>query len=63
MGADPVDALIAECVLAQGARSRRPETATVAACGFGGILATLLKSDAVMNLLTDLLKSALNFIL
>jgi Protein of unknown function (DUF4244) len=37
--------------------------ATVAACGFGGLLVSLLKSDAVMDLLMDLIKSALSFVL
>jgi hypothetical protein len=37
--------------------------ATVAACGFGGILYKLLSSDAVLDLLMDLIKRALGFVL
>lgn len=37
--------------------------ATVAACGFGGVLYKLLSSDAVLQLLMDLVKQALSFIL
>lgn len=37
--------------------------ATVAACGFGGILYKLLSSEAVLNLLMDLIKKALGFVL
>jgi Protein of unknown function (DUF4244) len=32
---------------------------TVAACGFGGVLYKVLTSDAVINLLTDILRHAL----
>jgi hypothetical protein len=37
--------------------------ATVAACGFGGILYKLLSSEAVLDLLMDLIKRALGFVL
>jgi hypothetical protein len=33
--------------------------ATVAACGFGGILFKLLTSDSVVKLLTDVIRRAL----
>jgi hypothetical protein len=32
---------------------------TVAACGFGGILLKILTSDAVVNLVSDLIRRAL----
>ena len=32
---------------------------TVAACGFGGVLYKLLTSDAVVNLLSDVIRRAL----
>jgi Protein of unknown function (DUF4244) len=35
--------------------------ATVAACGFGGILYRLLTSETVVKLLTDLVRRALTF--
>jgi hypothetical protein len=37
--------------------------ATVAACGFGGILYKLLSSDTVLELLMELVKKALGFVL
>jgi hypothetical protein len=37
--------------------------ATVAACGFGGILYKLLSSETVLNLLLELVKKALGFVL
>lgn len=56
-------------VLVATRRNRRPDqrgaataeyaVATVAACGFGGILIALLKSEAVQ----DLLKAIINFAL
>jgi hypothetical protein len=36
---------------------------TVAACGFGGVLFKLLTSDAVLRLLTDLVRRALVMVL
>jgi hypothetical protein len=46
--------------------SRRPQAwrepttvGTVAACGFGGVLYKVLTSDAVIKLLTDILRRAL----
>lgn len=37
--------------------------ATVAACGFGGVLYKLLSSDTVLQLLVDVIKKAFGFIL
>lgn len=34
--------------------------ATVAACGFGGVLVTLLKSEAIVGLLTRTIAKAFN---
>ncbi|HWL36784.1 MAG TPA: DUF4244 domain-containing protein [Frankiaceae bacterium] len=34
--------------------------ATVAACGFGGVLVTLLKSEAIVSLLTKTIAKAFN---
>lgn len=43
----------------RGAATAEYAIATVAACGFGGILITLLKSDAMQSLLKAIINAAL----
>ena len=42
-----------------GRSSKAPAVGTVAACGFGGVLYKVLTSDAVVTLLSDILRRAL----
>ncbi|MFC0627645.1 DUF4244 domain-containing protein [Kribbella deserti] len=43
----------------QGAATAEYAVATVAACGFGGILITLLKSDTMLSLLKAIINAGL----
>ena len=46
----------------RGAATAEYAIATVAAAGFAGLLAVVLKSNPVQNLLTDLISGALSFV-
>ena len=45
-----------------GAATAEYAIATVAAAGFAGLLAVVLKSSPIQNLLTDLISGALSFV-
>lgn len=44
-----------------GAATAEYAVATMAACGFGGVLIELLTSDSIRGLLTKAIKAALSF--
>ncbi len=46
----------------RGAATAEYAIATVAAAGFAGLLAVVLKSSPIQNLLTDLISGALSFV-
>jgi hypothetical protein len=46
----------------RGAATAEYAIATVAAAGFAGLLAVVLKSSPIQNLLTDLISGALRFV-
>jgi hypothetical protein len=48
--------------LDRGAATAEYAIATVAAAGFAGLLAVVLKSSPIQNLLTDLISGALSFV-
>ena len=48
--------------LERGAATAEYAIATVAAAGFAGLLAVVLKSSPIQSLLTDLISGALSFV-
>ncbi|MGB7981300.1 MAG: DUF4244 domain-containing protein [Candidatus Nanopelagicales bacterium] len=46
----------------QGMSTAEYAVGTVAACGFGGVLLTLLKSDRIIELLWQIIQSAFSFL-